>query len=89
MGRQDKAQQVAVTALTALEPGLGTAPAAHLSIYGALLQTSAVVAARRGDRAGANEFLGEAAVIAQRLGEDRNDFWTVLGPAMAQRPPGA
>jgi transcriptional regulator with XRE-family HTH domain len=80
MGRHDKAQQVAVTALTTLEPGLGAAPAPHLSIYGALLQTNAVVAARRGDRAGANESLAEAAVIAQRLGEDRNDFWTVFGP---------
>jgi tetratricopeptide (TPR) repeat protein len=80
MGRHDKAQQVAVTALTTLEPGLGSALPAHLSIYGALLQTSAVVAARRGDRAGANDFLTEAAVIAERLGEDRNDFWTVFGP---------
>ena len=80
MGRYDKAQQVAVTALTTLEAGLGTALPAHLSIYGALLQTSAVMAARRGDRAGANEFLAEAATIAQRLGEDRNDFWTVFGP---------
>jgi hypothetical protein len=51
-----------------------------LSIYGALLQTSAVIAARRGDRAGANEFLAEAGVVAQRLGEDRNDLWTVFGP---------
>ncbi len=80
MGRHDKAQHVALTALTTLEPGLGSARPAQLSIYGALLQTSAVVAARRGDRAGANEFLTEAGVIAQRLGEDRNDFWTVFGP---------
>jgi transcriptional regulator with XRE-family HTH domain len=80
MGRHDKAQQVAVTALTTLEPGLGNARPAQLSIYGALLQTSAVVAARRGDRAGANGFLAEASVIARRLGEDRNDFWTVFGP---------
>jgi tetratricopeptide (TPR) repeat protein len=80
MGRHDKAQQIAVTALTTLEPGLGTALPAHLSIYGALLQTSSVVAARRGDRAGATEFLTDAAMIAQRLGGDRNDFWTVFGP---------
>jgi transcriptional regulator with XRE-family HTH domain len=80
MGRHDKAQQVAVTALTTLEPGLGSALPTQLSIYGALLQTSAVVAARRGDRAGANEFLTEAATIGQRLGGDRNDFWTVFGP---------
>jgi hypothetical protein len=76
----DKAQQVAVTALATLEPGLGSALPAQLSIYGALLQTSAVVAARRGDRAGANQFLAEAATTAERLGEDRNDFWTVFGP---------
>jgi hypothetical protein len=53
---------------------------AHLSIYGALLQTGAVVAARRGDRAGATGFLTEAGVIARRLGADRNDLWTVFGP---------
>jgi tetratricopeptide (TPR) repeat protein len=79
-GRHDKAQQIAVTALTTLEPGLGSARPAQLSIYGALLQTSAVVAARRGDRAGANELLTEAGVVAQRLGADRNDLWTVFGP---------
>jgi hypothetical protein len=79
-GRHDKAQQIAVTALTTLEPGLGSAVPAQLSIYGALLQTSAVVAARRGDRAGANAFLAEAGVVAQRLGADRNDLWTVFGP---------
>jgi hypothetical protein len=81
MGRSEKAQQVALTALATLEPGLGTAQPAHLSVYGALLQTSSVVAARRGDRARANEFLAEAATTAVRLGEDRNDFWTVFGPA--------
>jgi hypothetical protein len=80
MGRSEKAQQVALTTLTGLEPGLGTAAPAHLSVYGALLQTSAVIAARRGDRARANEFLAEGATTAQRLGEDRNDFWTVFGP---------
>jgi len=80
MSRSEKAQQVALTALTTVEPGLGTAVPAHLSVYGALLQTSAVIAARRGDRTRANEFLAEAATTAQRLGEDRNDFWTVFGP---------
>jgi len=80
MGHSEKAQQVALTALTPLESGLGTAPPAHLSVYGALLQTSAVIAARRGDRVRANEFLAEATTTAQRLGEDRNDFWTVFGP---------
>ena len=38
------------------------------------------MAARRGDRAGANEFLTDASLVARRLGEDRNDFWTVFGP---------
>jgi transcriptional regulator with XRE-family HTH domain len=80
MGRSEKAQQVALTALTTLEPGLGTAPPTQLSVYGALLQTSAVIAARRGDRVGANDFLTEAATTALRLGDDRNDFWTVFGP---------
>ncbi|HEV8647868.1 MAG TPA: hypothetical protein VG276_00320 [Actinomycetes bacterium] len=36
--------------------------------------------ATRGDRAGASEFLTEASLVSQRLGEDRNDFWTVFGP---------
>jgi hypothetical protein len=80
MGRSEKAQQVALTVLTRLEPGLGTTPPPHQSVYGALLQTSAVIAARRGGGVRANEFLAEATTTAQRLGEGRNDFWTVFGP---------
>jgi hypothetical protein len=43
-------------------------------------QSRGIPTDQRGDRAGAHEFLTEAATIAQRLGEDRNDFWTVFGP---------
>ena len=80
MGCSDKAQHITLSALTTLEQGLGTAPPTYLSVYGALLQTSAIICARQEDRVRANEFLAEATETAQRLGEDRNDYWTVFGP---------
>ena len=80
MGRYEKALEVTTAALLGLEPGLGTATPPHLSVYGALCNTSAIAAAKRGDRVRANQFLAEAASMAKRLGRDRNDFWTVFGP---------
>ncbi len=80
MGRYEKALEVTTAALLDLEPGLGTATPPHLSVYGALCNTSAIAAAKRGDRVRANQFLAEAASMAKRLGRDRNDFWTVFGP---------
>jgi len=79
-GRLDEAESVSTAALTALEPGLGNPSPEYLSVWGALLLTRAIIAARKNDRAGAEDFIREAAATARRLDQDRNDFWTVFGP---------
>jgi hypothetical protein len=79
-GRLDEADSVSAAALTALEPRLGNPSPEHLSIWGALLLTRAMIAARKNDRPTAQQFIGEAQAIAGRLGQDRNDFWTIFGP---------
>jgi transcriptional regulator with XRE-family HTH domain len=79
-GRLDEAESVSTTALTALEPGLGKASPEYLSVWGALLLTRTITAARKNDRSTARQFLHEAAATAARLGQDRNDFWTIFGP---------
>ena len=78
--RLDEADSVSAAALTALEPRLGNPSPEHLSIWGALLLTRAMIAARKNDRPTAQQFIGEAQAIAGRLGQDRNDFWTIFGP---------
>ncbi|HEU0128951.1 MAG TPA: helix-turn-helix transcriptional regulator [Pseudonocardiaceae bacterium] len=79
-GRLDEAERVSTAALTALEPGLGKESPEYLSVWGALLWTRAIIAARKNDRSTAGQFLHEAAATAGRLGQDRNDFWTAFGP---------
>ena len=79
-GRLDEAEIVSAAALTALEPWLGSPSPEHLSIWGALLLTRAMIAARKSDRPTAQQFIREAQAIAGRLGQDRNDFWTIFGP---------
>ena len=79
-GRLDEADSVSAAALTAIEPRLGNPSPEHLSIWGALLLTRAMIAARKNNRPTAQQFIGEAQAIAGRLGQDRNDFWTIFGP---------
>jgi transcriptional regulator with XRE-family HTH domain len=79
-GRLDEAESVSAAALTALEPRLGNPSPEHLSVWGALLLTRAIIAARKNDRPTAQQFIREAQAVAGRLGEDRNDFWTIFGP---------
>lgn len=63
-----------------LEPGIGTASAEYLSLYGMLFLLGGVVAARQGDAATARELHSEGLGIAGRLGDDRNERWTAFGP---------
>ncbi|MFY1633133.1 helix-turn-helix domain-containing protein [Solwaraspora sp. WMMB335] len=56
-----------------------SSPAA-LSVSGSLTLLLALVAARRGRAKIALGHLGDAAVLADRLGKDRNYFWTGFGP---------
>jgi hypothetical protein len=42
--------------------------------------TRAIIAARKSDRPAAQQFIRGARAVADRLGQDRNDFWTIFGP---------
>ncbi|GAA1025613.1 helix-turn-helix transcriptional regulator [Virgisporangium ochraceum] len=63
-----------------LEPGLGTAGPAYLSLYGMLFLLGGVIAARAEDSTLASDWHREGARIASRLGADRNERWTAFGP---------
>jgi hypothetical protein len=63
-----------------LEPGLGNASPAHLSLYGALLLKGAMAAAYQGDPITGRALLNEAASTAARLGTDANHAFTAFGP---------
>jgi hypothetical protein len=79
-GQVEQAAGVAMTAARALEPGLATATSEHLSAWGALHLTALIAAARQDDRVAVRQLFGEARATADRLGQDRNDFWTAFGP---------
>ncbi len=79
-GQVEQAAGVAMTAVRALEPGLATATPEHLSAWGALHLTALIAVARQDDRVAVRQFLGEARATADRVGQDRNDFWTAFGP---------
>ncbi|TDE09683.1 helix-turn-helix domain-containing protein [Jiangella asiatica] len=51
-----------------------------LSRTGALWLISAVIAARRGDQAEANQRLAQAEGLGERLGRNANHGWTAFGP---------
>lgn len=75
-------QAIALTRTVAdhLEPGLGAATPAYLSVYGMLHLVGAVASSRREDRADTTMFLAEADQAAARLGHDANHLWTAFGP---------
>jgi transcriptional regulator with XRE-family HTH domain len=75
-------QAVALTRAAAdhLEPDLGNATPAYLSVYGMLHLVGAVASSRSQDRSGVNTFLSEADEAASRLGQDANHLWTAFGP---------
>jgi transcriptional regulator with XRE-family HTH domain len=79
-GRVEQALGVTMAAARALEPGLAAATPAHLSAWGALHLTAVIAVARQDDRVAVRQLLGEARATADRLGQDRNDFWTAFGP---------
>jgi hypothetical protein len=79
-GQVEEAAGVAMTAARALEPGLATATPEHLSAWGALHLTTLIAVARQDDQVAVRQLLGEARATADRLGQDRNDFWTAFGP---------
>ncbi len=54
---------------------------ASLSVYGSLLLSGAVAAAKREDRDSSLSLLAEATDAARRLGGDHNHRWTAFGPS--------
>lgn len=79
-GRFETAVQLVNDAAGLLQPGLGQASPAYLSVYGTLFLTGSMAAARAEDRATAQAFLREAEGAARRLGSDANHMWTAFGP---------
>ncbi|MDT0268318.1 helix-turn-helix transcriptional regulator [Streptomyces sp. DSM 44915] len=79
--RYDQAEHAAATAVSALESHTaGEAVPEALSVLGALHLALALVCARAGRRVDARAHLDRARAVAQRLGEDRNDFNLEFGP---------
>jgi transcriptional regulator with XRE-family HTH domain len=79
-GRIEEATSLLTTGIDALEPGLSHATPAHLSVWGAMLLTGAITAAKRNDRADAWAYVREARKAAERLGQDANYLATAFGP---------
>jgi tetratricopeptide (TPR) repeat protein len=79
-GRIEEATDLLKTGIDALEPDLGHAGPAHLSVWGAMLLTSAITAAKRNDRTDAWAYVREARKAADQLGHDGNYLATAFGP---------
>jgi transcriptional regulator with XRE-family HTH domain len=79
-GHFAKAKELTISAAAVLEPGLGNASPAYLSLYGALLLKGAMAAAYQGDSISSRALLNEAASTAHRLGTDANHAFTAFGP---------
>ncbi len=78
--RLAEADYAAASALAALAPLLEVGEPAALSVAGALHLQRATAAARANDPGAAEENLGRARALAERLGRDRNDYDTEFGP---------
>jgi transcriptional regulator with XRE-family HTH domain len=63
-----------------LEGTLTSGRPEHWSIFGHVLLQGAVAAAVAHEPSNARDLLDEAESAAERLGEDRNDYWTAFGP---------
>lgn len=76
-----QAQTVASAVITGLEQRAEREPRMEtLSLCGAFHLVLAIAAARDNDRAQAHKHLDQAREIADRIGEDRDDFGTEFGP---------
>ncbi|TWF96146.1 helix-turn-helix domain-containing protein [Saccharopolyspora dendranthemae] len=79
-GRHAEAESLALRAAGGVEPrGRATPPA--LSTYGSLVLTAATAASRGRKPSRARDLVAESAEIADRLGEDRQDYRTAFGPS--------
>jgi hypothetical protein len=79
-GHLRRATQLAIDLAARLDPAVGNASPAAVSVYGALLLRGAVAAAHDEDRAATLALADEAEQAARRLGADGNHYWTAFGP---------
>ncbi len=76
-----QAEETARTAAEALQATADQADPQAMSLWGALTLQRAVIASRVNDPDAAYGHLAQAAEVASRLGEGRNDYNTEFGPA--------
>ena len=81
-GQLDAALDISLSSAAALEPRLrgNRSGPEGWSVWGALLLTAAVAAARDNDIGAASDYLRRAGRAADHLHADRNDLWTSFGP---------
>ncbi|WP_421671797.1 helix-turn-helix domain-containing protein [Saccharopolyspora spinosa] len=79
-GRLAESTDVPIAAADALRRNDKNASPEHLSMYGSLLLKGAVGAATMNDHSAARDYLREIERTAERIGQDRNDFWLAFGP---------
>jgi transcriptional regulator with XRE-family HTH domain len=77
--RPGETEAVARQAAELIEPGKLKTPRS-LALWGGLLLTAAVAAARNADQSGAWELLGEARAASRLLGTDHADIYAIFGP---------
>ena len=81
-GQLDAALDISLSSAAALEPSLrgDRSGPQGWSVWGALLLTAAIAAARDNDIGAASDYLRRASRAADHLHADRNDLWTSFGP---------
>lgn len=81
-GQLDAALDISLSSAAALEPQLrgDRSGPEGWSVWGALLLTAALAAARDNDLSAAWDYLRRAGRAADHINADRNDFWTSFGP---------
>lgn len=77
--RSGDSRTVALQAADLIEPGKTRTPRT-LSLWGSLLLTAAVAAARQGDASTAWELMGQARTARHLLGRDHADIYSIFGP---------
>ena len=82
--RAREAEDLAVRSRDALAASMRRPSPLLLSVQGGLCLVAVTAAAARFDRAAVDGHLASAREVADRLGSDRNDFWTAFGPTNVQ-----
>jgi len=77
--RLDETRAIALRAADAIEPAKLATPRSY-AMWGGLLLTAAVAAARHGDESQAWELMGEARTASRLLGLDHADLYSIFGP---------